>query len=868
MKTIFLTIVAIILMYTISSAQTPIPGGNVSGTWTLTGSPYLIEGNIIVPDGQTLIVEPGVQIRFDGQYKFDIQGKILAIGNSANMITFTATDTTVAKWSGIRFDHTSSTNDTSVFHYCTIEYSDSGAIYSSFFSKIKISNSTISYNTDSRGAGIFLTHAGGLFTGNTFSNNCSKGDTTCYGGAIYIYSCDNFCNILNNTFTSNSVSASASSYGINYANAYGGVIYIDSTKNVNIKYNIFNSNLASAATSGGCYVAYANTYGGVICIDNSEDVNIEYNTFTSNSASNSASTAWCWGTGAAYANTYGGGIYINGSNNINVPNNTFTSNSSIANASGSTVLGGDYAYSYGGGIYINGSNNINIPNNTFTSNSVSATTSSDGGGIFIDNSNLTITNNSFTSNIAINDGGAISINNCSNSSNICKITDNTFTLNSAANGGGFFIYGSGNINLINNNFNQNMASSSGGGIYTNSSSIINITSDTLSSNSAANGGGIFITGSSEINIAISKLNLNTASSSGGGLCIQGSSEISMINNNINTNNASTSGGGIYIEDSYVYLKDIYISSNTAANEGGGVCINNSVLNLNTNPFFNSNIISDNNVSSGSGSGIYLHLVNPKLYNNIVSGNNFTNSGNGGGIYLDNSNAKIINNAIIYNAANGDGGGIFFTNGSSPLLANSILYGNTCASHYQLFINDNNSAPIIIYCDVQYDSVGLAPGVTYNQANCTNNIGSDPAFVNFAIENYHLLSTSPCINAGTPDTTGLNLPAIDLDGNLRVYNGRIDIGPYEYGSIHGIGMNDFNNHLLFYPNPATDKLTIETSAITTQSQLSIINPNGQELITQQISNPKTVIDISNLPSGVYFVRLTNDRTVEVGKIIKQ
>jgi len=28
-----------------------------------------------------------------------------------------------------------------------------------------------------------------------------------------------------------------------------------------------------------------------------------------------------------------------------------------------------------------------------------------------------------------------------------------------------------------------------------------------------------------------------------------------------------------------------------------------------------------------------------------------------------------------------------------------------------------------------------------------------------------------------------------------------------------------------------------------------------------------IDISNLPSGVYFVRLTNDNTVAVGKIIK-
>jgi hypothetical protein len=44
--------------------------------------------------------------------------------------------------------------------------------------------------------------------------------------------------------------------------------------------------------------------------------------------------------------------------------------------------------------------------------------------------------------------------------------------------------------------------------------------------------------------------------------------------------------------------------------------------------------------------------------------------------------------------------------------------------------------------------------------------------------------------------------------------------------------------------------------------------GQQLITRQLTEPKTQIDISNLPSGVYFVRVTNDKTVEVGKITKE
>jgi hypothetical protein len=72
----------------------------------------------------------------------------------------------------------------------------------------------------------------------------------------------------------------------------------------------------------------------------------------------------------------------------------------------------------------------------------------------------------------------------------------------------------------------------------------------------------------------------------------------------------------------------------------------------------------------------------------------------------------------------------------------------------------------------------------------------------------------------------------------------------------------------YPNPATNKISLMTSSSPFISQLSITNLNGQEVITQQISDPKTVIDISTLSSGVYFVRLTNDKGVAVRKFVKQ
>lgn len=75
-------------------------------------------------------------------------------------------------------------------------------------------------------------------------------------------------------------------------------------------------------------------------------------------------------------------------------------------------------------------------------------------------------------------------------------------------------------------------------------------------------------------------------------------------------------------------------------------------------------------------------------------------------------------------------------------------------------------------------------------------------------------------------------------------------------------------LSLYPNPAEDKITIEDAGETIGSKLAIGNIEGQQLISRQIAEPKMKIDISNLPCGVYFVRLTSDRTVQVVKFIKQ
>jgi len=68
------------LVSIISFAQTAVTYGSVSGTWTLAGSPYLIQGNIMIPQDSTLVIQPGVTINFQGHYKIFALGRLIAVG--------------------------------------------------------------------------------------------------------------------------------------------------------------------------------------------------------------------------------------------------------------------------------------------------------------------------------------------------------------------------------------------------------------------------------------------------------------------------------------------------------------------------------------------------------------------------------------------------------------------------------------------------------------------------------------------------------------------------------------------------------------------------------------------------------------------
>jgi photosystem II stability/assembly factor-like uncharacterized protein len=81
------------------------------------------------------------------------------------------------------------------------------------------------------------------------------------------------------------------------------------------------------------------------------------------------------------------------------------------------------------------------------------------------------------------------------------------------------------------------------------------------------------------------------------------------------------------------------------------------------------------------------------------------------------------------------------------------------------------------------------------------------------------------------------------------------------------LNNGNKNILVYPNPVIDNLYLETTLKIKGSILTIYDISGQEIIKLELKDNKTTIPFQNAESGLYLLKIENDKTVMIRKIIK-
>jgi hypothetical protein len=81
------------------------------------------------------------------------------------------------------------------------------------------------------------------------------------------------------------------------------------------------------------------------------------------------------------------------------------------------------------------------------------------------------------------------------------------------------------------------------------------------------------------------------------------------------------------------------------------------------------------------------------------------------------------------------------------------------------------------------------------------------------------------------------------------------------------MNE-NTGIKLYPNPAKNELFVEDNRPDSDGMISVFNLEGQLIVSEKLINSGIKIEISDLSSGIYLLKISNRNKTEVIKFIKE
>ena len=313
-------IASFLLSINLLQAQTNVSGNiTTNTTWTKAASPYNLTSNVIVDNGATLTIEPGVVVEAKGHIYLSVLGKIIAVGTETDSIYFKGNGVK-GFWTGIKIRNTGGSVLNADYTYAS----------GSKFSYVSVADADL---------GFYYFNCGLYVTNTTFNNN-----KICIENRATTKSIVRNCDFKNNDIGGYVGSVAPLILNNNPLDNLGSI--------TDLKYencNFFNNN-------EGIEINYQST--GTF-----DGLNIYNCVFNTNN------------TGVAFGGP-GEGYYVTYVSNFIVSNNIFNSNKTALNivksaSANSRVFNNIFNNNYDYAIYTNYQGNVNVSNNIFSKNKVS-----------------------------------------------------------------------------------------------------------------------------------------------------------------------------------------------------------------------------------------------------------------------------------------------------------------------------------------------------------------------------------------------------------------------------------------------------------------------------------------------------------------
>jgi hypothetical protein len=426
----------------------------------------------------------------------------------------------------------------------------------------------------------------------------------------------------------------------------------------------------------------------------------------------------------------------------------------------------------------------------------------------------------------------------------CKVTGgmgDVRTGNTSISGGGVYIVGDAVVsnNLITGNvLSGAQPNFEGAGIYIligNAQIIGNTISKNIANPPALGGqnvaygigGGMWVTGPSTPGVntipiiegnLFSENSAQTQVGKGGAIRIEGNPG-QVIRRNIMIGNVASLTGGAIAAYGTLDVTDNLIYGNNAGIFGGAIDLDGVTANITNNTIFGNSgtqtAIPTGYTNSAYGGGIEVETVNPetnqevKLRNNLIIANYVPANGAGGGVHSLRTSPLVASNDLFGNlkslasdniAGDFTPGQVIGVNGNvsvDPLFVHAPLFADATTA------NGNTTTVIIreptryaVNQKIEYNNDGVVRTISAINTS-TRTLTFSPALASSSVafkivtnwgsstnmvEDFHLASNSPVIDAGT--NTGVT-STFDLDGTPRIADGNadgtatVDMGAYEF-----------------------------------------------------------------------------------------